>query len=104
MVLRRLRLPKLRQLWRMTEFANSFLKDPLEDKAVIFEPKQGKVIHIRGGTITLKVTNSISNDQLGVYEISLEPGIVGAQLHFHRFMDETFIVNEGSLTESHGES
>lgn len=81
---------------------NPFLEDKIEDKAVVFEPKQGKVLQIKGGSITLKVTSSISNDQLGVYEISLEPGVVGAQLHFHRFMDETFIVNEGSLTVSHG--
>lgn len=88
----------------MTKHDNPFLNDPLEDKAVIFGPKEGKVIAIKGGTITLKVTSDISNDQLGVYEITLEPGTIGAQLHFHRYLDETFIVNAGTLTVSHGNS
>jgi len=86
----------------MTNEPNPYLKDVLEDKAVIFEPKQGEMLRIKGASITLKVTSTISNDQLGVYEISLEPGVVGAQLHYHRYMDETFIVNEGTLTVTHG--
>jgi quercetin dioxygenase-like cupin family protein len=81
---------------------NPYLQDTLEDKAVIFGPKQGEVLRIKGGSITFKVTSSISNDQLGVYEIYLEPGVVGAQLHYHRYMDETFIVNDGTLTVQHG--
>lgn len=86
------------------KFNNPFLNDPLEDKAAVFGPGEGKMIPIKGGRITLKVTSDISNDQLGVYEIYLEPGTIGAQPHFHRYMDETFIVNEGKLTVSHGES
>jgi quercetin dioxygenase-like cupin family protein len=86
----------------MTNSSNPYLKDVLEDKAVIFEPKQGEVLRIKGASITLKITSSISNDQLGVYEISLEPGVVGAQLHYHRYMDETFLVNEGTLNVTHG--
>jgi quercetin dioxygenase-like cupin family protein len=81
---------------------NPYLQDALEDKAVIFKPKQGEVLQIKGGSITLKITSSISNDQFGVYEIYLEPGVVGAQLHYHRYMDETFIVNDGTLTVQHG--
>jgi quercetin dioxygenase-like cupin family protein len=80
----------------------SYLQDQLEDKAAIFKPGEGTVLSIKGGKITLKVTSALSNDQLGVYEISLEPGVVGAALHFHRFMDETFIVIEGTLTVQHG--
>lgn len=83
---------------------NPHLQDALEDKSVVFGPKQGEVLRIKGGTVTFKVTSSISNDQLGVYEIFLEPGVVGAQLHYHRFMDETFIVNQGTLTVSHGQA
>jgi mannose-6-phosphate isomerase-like protein (cupin superfamily) len=81
---------------------NPFLQDALEDKAVIFKPGDGTVINIKGGSITLKVTSSISNDQLGVYEIALDPGTVGAQLHYHRYMDETFLVNDGTLHVDHG--
>ena len=83
---------------------NPYLQDVLEDKAVIFGPGDGEVIPIKGGKLTLKVTSAISNDQLGVYEIFLEPGVIGAQLHYHRYMDETFIVNDGTLTVQHGEA
>jgi quercetin dioxygenase-like cupin family protein len=88
----------------MTKHENPFLNDPLQDRSVVFSPGEGKRIPIQGGAITFKVTSEISNDQLGIYEISLEAGVVGAQLHFHRFMDETFIVNDGVLTVNHGES
>lgn len=80
------------------------LKDELADRATVFAPGKGEVLEIKGGRITLKVTSSISNDQLGVYEIVLEPGVVGAQLHFHRYTDETFIVMDGTLAVTHGET
>jgi len=88
----------------MTDSENSYLKDALEDRAVIFEPQEGEVLRLKGTTITLKVTSSLSNDQLGVYAISLAPHTVGAQLHYHRFMDETLIVNAGSLKVKHGKN
>lgn len=75
-----------------------FLSDTLENKAVMFAPDEGEVLAMGGNSITLKVTSSISNDQLGVYEIKLAPATVGAKLHYHRFMDETFIVRKGTLT------
>jgi len=81
---------------------NAFLADPLKDTAALFRPGEGEVLRIGGSTITLKVTSERSNDQLGVYEIRLEPETIGARLHYHRFMDETFIVHEGVLTVQHG--
>ncbi|MBA4168447.1 MAG: cupin domain-containing protein [Chitinophagaceae bacterium] len=69
-----------------------------QNKASIFRPGEGDILDLNGGTITFKVTSSISNNQLGVYEITLSPKTVGAELHYHREMDETFIVNKGILT------
>ena len=60
------------------------------------------MLPITGGSVTLKVTSAISNNQIGLYEIALEPGVIGAPLHFHPHMDETFIVTEGTLTVTHG--
>ncbi|WP_118976416.1 cupin domain-containing protein [Taibaiella koreensis] len=77
-----------------------YLNDQLKDKTVVFLPGEGEAIAINGNKITLKVTSDLSNDQLGVYEILLQPGTIGARLHYHRFMDETFIVNKGTLTVS----
>ena len=75
-----------------------YFNDALEDKAVIVKPEEGESFNMNGSRITVKVTSQLSNDQLGVYEIVLAPGAIGAKLHYHRFMDETFIVNKGVLT------
>jgi quercetin dioxygenase-like cupin family protein len=71
-----------------------FFNDNLENKAVILHPEEGEAFHMNGVTLTFKVTSEISNDQLGVYDIVLAPGVIGAKLHYHRFMDETFIVTQ----------
>lgn len=86
----------------MTKPLDQCLKDELIDRATVFAPGQGEVLEVRGGRITLKITSALSNDQLGVYEIVLEPGAVGAQSHFHRYTDETFIVMDGILAVTHG--
>ncbi len=75
-----------------------YFNDVLADKAVIIKPGEGESFHMNGVRITFKVTSQLSHDQLGVYEIVLTPGAIGAKLHYHRFMDETFIVNKGILT------
>lgn len=81
---------------------NPYLTDTLTDRAVVFRPDEGVVLRAKGATVTLKVTSDLSNDQLGIYEIELAPGVVGAKLHYHRFMDETFIVTRGVLRAQHG--
>jgi quercetin dioxygenase-like cupin family protein len=75
-----------------------YLNDTLTDRAVIFPPGAGEVIHLSSGVLTFKVTSQLSNDQLGVYEINLQAKSTGAKMHFHRFMDETFLINKGILT------
>lgn len=75
-----------------------FLSDALENKAIMFAPGEGEVLALGGNSVTLKVTSDLSNDQLGIYEIKLSPSTIGARLHYHRFMDETFIVRKGALT------
>ena len=87
----------------MPDAENLYLQDELKDRAVVFQPNEGEVLRTKGITAILKVTSALSNDQLGVYAISLEPHTVGAPLHFHRFMDETFIVNDGTLKVQHGQ-
>ena len=76
----------------------NYFEDELECNASIIQPNEGEKLELSTISITFKVTSEMSNDQLGVYEISLPPMAIGAKLHYHRFMDETFIVNEGQLT------
>jgi quercetin dioxygenase-like cupin family protein len=75
-----------------------FLEDVLEDRSVVVLPGEGEHINAAGGEIFLKVTSDMTMDQMGIYEIRLMPGVTGAQLHYHRFMDETFIVMKGEMT------
>lgn len=81
-----------------------FINDVLVNKVSIFYPgvgsglSKGETLHINGVSVTLKVTSELSDNQLGVYEITLAPYTIGARLHYHRFMDETFIVTQGTVT------
>ncbi len=75
-----------------------YLKETLENKAKVIEAQQGEILRFGDSSVNLKLTSEDTNDQLGIYEVNLEPGAIGAKPHYHRFMDETFIVNEGVLT------
>lgn len=83
----------------------SYLTDTLNGIPVIVDPTAGEKLAITGTSaqIVLKLTSDMTKDQFGLYEITLPPGTVGAQLHFHRFMDETFIVKKGRLTVQLGD-
>lgn len=74
------------------------LNDVLDNHSVIILPEEGETISFNGGRVTLKITSDLTKDQLGLYEIALAPGVVGAQLHYHRYMDEIFMVRKGKMT------
>ena len=76
----------------------NYFEDELINNASIVSPDDGESLNLNGIAVTFKVTSELSNNQLGVYEITLPPKTIGAKLHYHRFMDETFIVNHGILT------
>ena len=78
--------------------APNYFEDELVDNATIIRPEEGENLNLNGLSVTFKVTSELSNNQLGVYQISLPPHTIGAKLHYHRFMDETFIVSHGTLT------
>lgn len=81
-----------------TLIRKDYFNDLLQNRATIIQPGQGEHISAGAGSCTFKITSEISNDQLGIYEIVVPPHTPGARLHYHRFMDETFIVNKGALT------
>ncbi len=82
----------------------NYFEDELVDNSSIVGPEEGEKLSLNGISVTFKVTSELSNNQLGVYEITLPPKTIGAKLHYHRFMDETFIVKEGTLTLEVGDS
>ncbi len=81
---------------------SELFEDVLKDNALVVMPDEGERFETNGMSINLKVTSETTKDQMGVYEISLAPKTIGAKLHYHRFMDETFIIQEGLVTMSLG--
>ena len=88
---------------RMSKEPNYF-EDELVDNSIIIGPKEGESLNLNGISVTFKVTSELSNNQLGVFEITHPPKTTGAKLHYHRFMDETFVVNKGTLTIEVGDN
>ncbi len=88
----------------MKDVKQNYFEDELENQGVIFSSEQGEQFSMNGLTLTLKVTSELSNNQLGVYQIDLAPRAIGAKLHYHRFMDETFVITKGTLTVEVGEA
>lgn len=72
--------------------------DKFNDEPIIVNPGNGEKLKAPGVTCTFKITSDITKDKIGIYEIALQPKTNGANLHFHRFMDETFIVLQGTVT------
>ena len=75
-----------------------YFNDTLEDNATIILPEEGEELALNDIQFTFKVTSEISNGQVGVYSIVLAPMAIGAKPHYHRFMDEIFMVDQGLLT------
>lgn len=75
-----------------------FYTDTLKDRSMIRRQGEGRMLSNEGVSTTFKITSEDSNDQIGVYETTIAPGKIGAKLHYHRYMDETFIITEGTLT------
>lgn len=82
---------------------DDIFNDVLRDDSIIIGPEEGETLGTNGMSISFKVTSEHTRDQFGVYEITLDPKTVGARLHYHRFMDETFIVKEGTVTMNIGQ-
>ena len=75
-----------------------YFTDKLGNNATIILPDNGTRLNAGDGSCTFKVTSEMSQGRLGVYEIVVPPHTVGARLHYHRFMDEVFLVKKGVLT------
>lgn len=73
-------------------------QDVLDGHALVVDSEKGEKLTAEGVSCTFKITTDMTNNQLGIYEIVLQPHTTGANLHYHRFMDETFIVMSGILT------
>ncbi|WP_257667076.1 cupin domain-containing protein [Parapedobacter tibetensis] len=75
-----------------------YLADKLVNAPVVMAADAGESLEMLGSKLTFKLTTESTNNQMGLYEVKLAPQVSGAKLHYHRFMDETFVVTKGTLT------
>lgn len=68
------------------------------DNAVIVPSDEKQQFNSHGNMLKVVVPTNITNNQYGLYDIEMEPRARGPKLHYHKLMDETFIVREGTLT------
>ena len=70
----------------------------MTEQAIIARSETGESFSAFGSTLTFNVTTDKTADRMGIYSVEMQPFANGPKLHFHREMDETFIINEGVLT------
>ena len=68
------------------------------DNAIITSSGMNERFESHGNKLQVVVPTTITNNQFGVYDIEMEPMARGPKLHYHKLMDETFIVREGTVT------
>jgi quercetin dioxygenase-like cupin family protein len=64
----------------------------------------GEKLTAPGLECTFKITSEDSGNKLALYELHLQPKQVGARLHYHKRINETFIVLKGRLTMQIGDT
>lgn len=74
-----------------------FLKE-WNDGAIIVPSLKNEQFLSHGNTLKVIVSTTVTNNQFGLYEIEMEANARGPKLHYHKQMDETFIIREGTLT------
>lgn len=67
-------------------------------RALILKDGEGETLAGGGFSITYKTRSEMTNDAVGIYEITLAAGSPGAGLHFHKIMTEMFHVLSGTLS------
>jgi quercetin dioxygenase-like cupin family protein len=68
------------------------------NNAIIIPSNHSEQLESHGNLLKVVVPTSVTNNQFGLYEIEMQAGARGPKLHYHKLMDETFIVHEGTLT------
>jgi quercetin dioxygenase-like cupin family protein len=66
--------------------------------SIIVPSYKNEKFESHGNKLKVTVSTTLTNNQFGLYEIEMEPKARGPKLHYHKLMEETFIVNEGTLS------
>jgi mannose-6-phosphate isomerase-like protein (cupin superfamily) len=70
---------------------------------VVLGPEEGARVEVLGARVTLKATSADTGGAYGCLEYIAPPAYAGPPPHWHRAMEEIFVVLEGELTLRLGE-
>ncbi len=74
------------------------IKMEWNDDALIVPSFKSEQFQSHGNILKVIVPTTLTNNQYGLYDIEMEANARGPKLHYHKKMDETFIIREGTLT------
>lgn len=77
---------------------NNQINKEWNDDTIIVPSHKSEQFQSHGNNLKVVVPTTLTNNQFGLYEIEMEAYARGPKLHFHKQMDETFIIREGILT------
>jgi mannose-6-phosphate isomerase-like protein (cupin superfamily) len=69
----------------------------MRDKAIVFDPGEGKVLSARGSTMFFKATHANTNGAFSLMERTLPPGGRKPPPHIHTNCEEAFYVVDGEI-------
>jgi quercetin dioxygenase-like cupin family protein len=69
----------------------------MRDKAIVFEPGEGKVLSARGSTMFFKATHASTNGAFSFMERTLPPSGRKPPPHIHTDCEEAFYVLDGEI-------
>ncbi len=75
----------------------------MRDKAIVFEPDEGKVLSARGSMMFFKATCASTNGAFSFMERTLQPGGRKPPPHIHTNCEEAFYVLDGEIEFSLGD-
>lgn len=74
------------------------LQKEWNDDSIVVPSSQQEQFKSHGNTLKVIIPTRVTNNGFGLYDIEMEAKARGPKLHYHKLMDETFIVREGTLT------
>ncbi len=66
--------------------------------ALILRQGEGPTVRMGPNSITYKTRSETTGDAVGIYELTLAPGMPGAGPHYHKIMTEMFHILSGTLS------
>lgn len=69
-----------------------------KNELIVIPSNENEQFESHGNRLSVIVPTAITRNKFGLYNIEMAPMARGPKLHYHKLMDETFIVTEGTVT------